>query len=144
LSPSLRTADFKCAKENAMSKSPGHREHPEHRVRERLLSNAIRVAVNGDVIAESTDVVKVEEDGHPPRYYFPRTDVKMELLDPSATTTTCPFKGEAHYFDVSSNGRRLKDAVWTYEEPYDEHADLKDRVAFWDDKLPEIEISPRL
>ena len=118
--------------------------HPEHRVRERLLSNAVRVAVNGDVIAESTDVVKVEEDGNPPRYYFPREDVRMERLDPSATTTKCPFKGEAHYFDVSSNGRRLKDAVWTYEEPYDEHADLKDRVAFWDDKLPEIEISPRL
>jgi len=127
-----------------MSKSPGHREHPEHRVRERLLSNAVRVAVNGDVIAESTDVVKVEEDGNPPRYYFPREDVRMERLEPSTTTTECPFKGQAHYFDVSSNGRRLKDAVWTYEEPYDEHADLKDRVAFWDDKLPEIEISPRL
>jgi uncharacterized protein (DUF427 family) len=127
-----------------MSKSPGHREHPEHRVRERSLSEPVRVAVNGDVIAESTDVVKVEEDGHPPRYYFPRADVRMERLQPSATTTKCPFKGEAHYFDVSSNGRRLKDVVWTYEEPYDEHEALKERVAFWDDKVPEIEISPRL
>jgi uncharacterized protein (DUF427 family) len=144
MSALLGTALFTCAKEIAMSKSPGHREHPEHHVRERVLANAIRVAVNGDVIAESTDVVKVEEDGNPPRYYFPREDVKMERLEPSATTTKCPFKGQAHYFDVSSNGRRLKDAVWTYEEPYDEHAGLKDRVAFWDDKLPEIEISPRL
>ena len=127
-----------------MSKSPGHREHPEHHVRERSLSEPIRVAVNGDVIAESTDVVKVEEDGHPARYYFPRVDVKMERLEPSATTTKCPFKGQAHYFDVSSNGRRLRDAVWTYEEPYDEHTALKDRVAFWDDKVHEIEISPRL
>jgi uncharacterized protein (DUF427 family) len=127
-----------------MSISPGHREHPEHRVRERPLSERIRVAVNGDVVAESTDVLKVEEDGNPPRYYFPRADVKMERLNPSTTTTRCPFKGEAHYFDVSTNGARLKDAVWTYEEPYDEHAALKDRVAFWDDKLPEIEISPRL
>jgi uncharacterized protein (DUF427 family) len=127
-----------------MSKSPGHREHPEHHVRERSLSEPIRVAVDGDVIAESNDVVKVEEDGHPPRYYFPRQDVKMERLAPSATTTKCPFKGQAHYFDVSSKGRKLKDAVWTYEEPYDEHATLKDRVAFWDDKLPEIKISPRL
>ena len=80
-----------------MSKSPGHREHPEHHVRERSLSNAIRVAVNGDVIAESTDVVKVEEDGNPARYYFPRVDVRMERLEPSATTTKCPFKGQAHY-----------------------------------------------
>ena len=127
-----------------MSKSPGHREHPEHRVRELPLSERIRVAVNGDVVAESTDVLKVEEDGNPPRYYFPRADVKMERLNPSTTTTRCPFKGEARYFDVSTDSGRLKDAVWTYEQPYDEHAALKDRVAFWDDKVPEIEISPRL
>jgi uncharacterized protein (DUF427 family) len=137
-------AELRGAKETVMSKSPGHRQHPEHHVRERALSEPIRVAVNGAVIAESDDVVKVEEDGNPPRYYFPRSDVKMELLERSATTTKCPFKGQAHYFDVRSNGRRLKDAVWSYEEPYDEHADLKDRLAFWDDKLPEIEISPRL
>jgi uncharacterized protein (DUF427 family) len=127
-----------------MSQSPGHREHPSHRVREHPLSERIRAAVNGEVIAESTDVIKVEEDGNPPRYYFPRADVRMERLAPSATTTHCPFKGQARYFDVSSNDRRLKDAVWTYEEPYDEHAALKDRVAFWDDKVPEIETSPRL
>jgi uncharacterized protein (DUF427 family) len=68
----------------------------------------------------------------------------MDRLTRSTTTSQCPFKGQASYFDLTSNGRRLKDAVWTYEEPYDEHADLKSRVAFWDDKLPEIEISPRL
>ncbi len=127
-----------------MSQSPGHRQHPEHRVREQRLGERLRVAIDGAVVADSTDVIKVDEDGNPPRYYFPRADVQMDRLEPSATTTKCPFKGEAHYFNWSSDGRRLQDVVWTYEEPYDEHADLRDRLAFWDEKSSEIEISPRL
>lgn len=126
-----------------MSQSPGHRQHPSHHVRERPIAERLRVALGDDVIADSTDVIKVEEDGNPARYYFPRADVQMDRLERSATTTKCPFKGEAHYFDLSSDGRRLKDVVWTYEDPYDEHADLRDRIAFWDDKAPEIEITPR-
>lgn len=127
-----------------MSKSPGHRQHPEHKVREQPLAQRLRVALSGEVIADSTNVIKVEEDGSPSRYYFPRSDVRMSLLERSTTTSNCPFKGEAHYFDLNSDGRRLKDVVWTYEEPYDEHTDLKDRLAFWDDRSPELAISPRL
>ncbi len=126
-----------------MSQSPGHRQHPDHRVREQPLAERMRVELGGEVIADSTHVIKVDEDGNPPRYYFPRADVQMNRLQRSATTTKCPFKGEARYFDLTSGERRLKDVVWTYEEPYDEHASLKDRIAFWDDKSPELAISPR-
>ncbi len=121
-------------------KSPGHREHPEHHVNETHLDQRVKVEIDGRVVAESNDVMRVDEDGYPPRYYFPRTDVKMDLLTPSDTTTKCPFKGEAHYFDVQLGGTNLHDAVWTYEEPYEEHTALKDRVAFWDDKMKEISI----
>jgi uncharacterized protein (DUF427 family) len=121
-------------------KSPGHRDKPDHKVEETHLHEPIKVKVNGELIAEANDVIKVDEDGNPPRYYFLRSDVKMEKLAPTETTTKCPFKGTAHYFSVDAGGRSLKDAVWTYEEPFDEHADLKDRVAFYDDKIPEIAI----
>lgn len=126
-----------------MSKSPGHREHPDHKVVERQLKDRVRVEIEGQTIADSSDVIKVEEDGSPPRYYFPRSDVDMNRLEASPTTSQCPFKGVAHYFSIDAGGKQLKDAIWSYEEPYDEHVALAGRLAFYDEKMPEIRISPR-
>jgi len=123
-----------------MSKSPGHAEHPEHAVRETRLPDVVKIRIDGLTVAESEDVIRVDEDQHPPRYYFPRSDVRMETLQPSDTTTYCPFKGKATYFDLDAQGRHLRDAVWSYEQPYDEHADLAQRVAFDSDKYPLIHV----
>src|SRR5688572_24302234 len=121
-----------------MNKSPGHQLMPDHNVEEQRVRESMKVEVNGETIAQSTDVIRVKEDGHPDRYYFPRNDVQMKKLERTLTTTECPFKGTAHYFNINVNGQRLNDAVWTYEDPYDEHLDLRERVAFYDDKIPEI------
>lgn len=121
-------------------KSPGHQTWPDHQVREEHLDERVLVEINGEIVADSRDIIRVDEDESPPRYYFPRADVRMEKLEPSDTESQCPFKGHAHYFTVNAGGKRLEDAVWTYEEPYDEHRALKDRVAFWDEKAPEIRI----
>lgn len=128
------------SKERGMGKSPGHQKWPNHKVEERHLRHRVQVKAHGEVVADSRDVIEVKEDDHPARYYFPREDVKMNQLEPSKTTTKCPFKGTAHYFSVRTNGKKLSDVVWTYEDPYDEHRDLKDRVAFDDAEMPEIEI----
>jgi uncharacterized protein (DUF427 family) len=103
-----------------MPKSPGHREHPEHKVLETHLDHDVRVDVNGERVATSHDVVKVEEDGSPARYYFRRADVAMDKLTRSDMTTKCPYKRTARYFGIRA-GRR---------------------VAFHEDEFPEISIAP--
>ena len=123
-----------------MSKSPGHAQWPKHQIRERHLPEHIVASVNGEPIADSNDVIRVEEEGHPARHYFPRGDVRMDRLQASTETTQCPFKGNAVYFSVVADGRVLKDAAWSYEAPYDEHGDLKERIAFYTERAPEIEI----
>ncbi len=120
--------------------SPGHKEHPAHKVLERHVDGRVTVKVGGQTVADSRDVVEVDEDGNPPRYYFPRGDVKMSMLARTATTSQCPFKGTAHYFAVKTGERTLPDSVWSYEVPFDEHAALKSRLAFWEGKTPEIAI----
>jgi len=126
-----------------MSSSPGHQRWPHHKVSESRVAQRVTVEINGQTIADSADVIRVDEDRSPPRYYFPRSDVKMNLLERTQTTTECPFKGIAHYFRLRTPGTgdgHLEDAVWTYEEPYDEHRALKDRLAFYDDKYKDIHV----
>lgn len=123
-----------------MSKSPGHAKWPDHQVKELHSDQHVRVEVDGELIADSRNVVRVDEDKHPVRYYFPRTDVRMELLERSATTTECPFKGTATYFHLRTGDRKLEDAAWSYETPYDEHLGLRDRLAFYDERYPDIRV----
>lgn len=127
-----------------MSKSPGHQKWPEHKVVETQVDKRVTVELDGKVIADSLHAIRVDEDGSPARYYFPRGDVTMDKLQRTASTSQCPFKGTAHYFslamDGGGNGGKLDDAVWTYEEPFDEHQTLKDMLAFYDDKYRNIHV----
>ncbi|HEX8962396.1 MAG TPA: DUF427 domain-containing protein [Rhodocyclaceae bacterium] len=123
-----------------MGKSPGHQKWPNHKVEDAPTAQRVTVEIGGQQIADSRSVVRVEEDQHPVRYYFPRSDVRMEMLEKTSDTTQCPFKGTASYFNINLGGRKFEDAVWSYEDPYDEHRDLQDRLAFYDDKLPEIHV----
>ena len=116
-------------------KSPGHQQHPGHKVLEKPVRGKMRAQLGADVLAESSNVIEVDEDQNPPRYYFPRADVRMDKLKPSETRTCCPFKGEASYFSMELGDGPLPDAAWTLETPYDEHADLTSRIAFYSEKF---------
>ena len=123
-----------------MQKAPGHQKWPDHTVEEKHLDQEVHVEVNGQVVAESTDVIEVDEDDHPARYYFPRSDVDMDLLESSEKTTECPFKGHGRYFDVQTEDRTFENAAWSYEDTYEEHRDLEDRIAFHDLEIADVEL----
>ncbi|MBL6752342.1 MAG: DUF427 domain-containing protein [Nevskia sp.] len=123
-----------------MTQSPGHRKFPDHRIVETRVPHRMQAIVNGEVVADSADVIRLEEDRHPVRFYFPRADVRMDRLERTQTATECPFKGTARYFSLKTAGHTLPDAVWTYEEPYDEMQGIKDRLAFYEDQFTQIQV----
>lgn len=86
----------------------------------------VKATWNGQVIAESDDIVTVEGNA-----YFPRSAVKDEYLRPSDTHTVCPWKGTASYFSLEVGGQHNADAAWYYPEPKDAAREITDRVAFW-------------
>jgi uncharacterized protein (DUF427 family) len=81
---------------------------------------------NGEVIAESDDTVVVEGN-----HYFPPDSVRREYLRSSSTTTICPWKGTAHYYNVVVQGKENRDAAWYYPSPKEAASAIKDHIAFW-------------
>jgi uncharacterized protein (DUF427 family) len=80
----------------------------------------------GKVIAESSDTVDVEGN-----QYFPADSVSKNVLKSSTHTSTCPWKGTAHYYHVEVDGMKNENAAWYYPEPKPAAAEIKGRIAFW-------------
>jgi len=77
----------------------------------------IRAFVGGEALVDSRRAVLLHESGHLPVYYFPREDVRMDLLEPTEHRTQCPHKGEASYWTIRVGRREVPNAVWSYEQP---------------------------
>jgi uncharacterized protein (DUF427 family) len=86
----------------------------------------VKAIWNGEVIAESNDTVVVEGN-----HYFPPEALRKEFFVESTKKTTCPWKGEASYYDVVVAGARNDGAAWTYPTPKEAAAQIAHRVAFW-------------
>jgi len=119
---------------------PGYSKHPEHRIDTSPASARVRITFNGKVIADTQDAIKLEESGYAPVFYVPRQDVKMEYLTRTGHRTHCPFKGDASYYTLSSGERTEQNAVWSYEQPYDEVSVIRERLAFYPSKVDHIEV----
>ena len=71
----------------------------------------------------------------PTRYYLPKTSVNWENTKESTTTSSCPYKGMAEYYDVVVRGKEHKDAIWWYKYPTPESVAVAGRVCFYNEKV---------
>ncbi len=108
---------------------------PDYRVDLEPNAERIRVRFNGEIVSDSRRTLVVHETKHDPVIYFPREDVRFELLERTRHQTFCPFKGDASYWSLRVGDRIEKNAVWSYESPFDEVAGLKDYIAFYPDRV---------
>ncbi|HEX7052659.1 MAG TPA: DUF427 domain-containing protein [Burkholderiales bacterium] len=112
--------------------APGFKERPDHRIDVTPAAKRVRASFGGELIAETDEALAMKEGSYPVVYYFPRKDVRMERLERSTHRTHCPFKGDASYFSLKGGPR---DAVWSYEQPFDEMAAIREYLAFYPDKV---------
>ena len=95
----------------------GHVRDPYHRVDVLDSSRHVKVSLGGVTVAESTRPKALYETGLPVRWYIPPEDVRLDLLVPSDTRTTCAYKGRASTLSVRVDGELHEDVVWTYPDP---------------------------
>ena len=112
---------------------------PDHPITIQPNQSRVVVTLGERVIADTREALTLREASYPPVQYIPRKDVDMTALTRSATTTYCPYKGEASYFSIPAGGERSGDAIWTYESPYAAVAEIKDHLAFYPDRVDAIE-----
>ena len=91
----------------------------------------IRVVVEGEVVADSTATKRVLETSHPPVYYIPAGDIRMDLLTATDRNSWCEWKGTALYFNVVVGDRTIPNAAWAYPSPTPQFERIRDHLAFY-------------
>jgi len=104
------------------------------------VSKHIKVVFNGVVLAETDRAIRYLETSHPPNYYIPPEDVNHDCLSASGRTTTCEWKGTAHYLSVHCGDRVEKNAAWFYPEPHPEYSAIAGYIAFYPQQMDECTV----
>ncbi|NKB57257.1 MAG: DUF427 domain-containing protein [Alphaproteobacteria bacterium] len=114
---------------------PGYAKKPDYRIDMVPAGKQVRVEVNGQVIADSANVMLMQEQNHKPVCYFPMSDIEMAHFERTDHSTHCPFKGDASYWTLTVGERVLEDVMWGYETPCDEVSGIKGYVALYRDRI---------
>jgi uncharacterized protein (DUF427 family) len=104
------------------------------------VESRVTVTVRGVTLADSTRARVLHETGLPDRHYIPRADVAMDHLVPTATTSHCPFKGDAVYWSAVVGDTTVVDVAWSYPTPIDGRDDIAELICFFDEKVDSIAV----
>src|SRR6266853_2543242 len=112
-----------------------HPRDPYTRVDTVHSSRHVRIEVDGQVVAETRRPILLFETGLPTRYYIPKLDVRMDLLEPSEYVTRCPYKGVARHWSARVGDKLVKDIVWSYPAPIPECPKIENLLSFYNERI---------
>jgi len=113
-----------------------HARDPYKRIEVLESARHVEVVLDAIKIADSSRPYVLFETGLPPRFYLPKLDIRMDLLEPTATQTACPYKGvTSQYWTVTVNGQRHTDLAWCYEYLTPEAGKIAGRVCFYNEQV---------
>jgi len=111
---------------------------PDHPITIAPHPNRVRIVFNGQTIADTTRALVLSEANYKPVFYIPREDVRSGLLERTAKSTHCPYKGDASYFTIHVDDRASEDAIWSYETPFPAMNEIAGHMAFYPNRVDEI------
>lgn len=119
-----------------------HARDPYVRIDILASSRHVRVSVEGQIVAESDRAHMLFETSLPTRYYLPKEDVRMDLLEVSGLVTECAYKGRPSHFSLRGSGAAGEHVAWCYESPHPEALKVQGKIAFYNEKV-QIEVDGR-
>ncbi len=117
-----------------------HARDPYTRIDIQPSSRHVVVRYRGELLADTRRPTILFETGLPPRFYLPRSDVRMDLLHPSTMRTGCPYKGFARYWSIVAGAGTLANAAWSYPMPLPEAIRVAGLISFWPEISRDLEI----
>jgi uncharacterized protein (DUF427 family) len=125
-----------------MSAKPMKIPGPDHPITVQPSRSHVVIKIAGRILADTRDALSLKEASYPAVLYIPRKDVDMAMLERTDHESYCPFKGDASYYSIPAGGEHSRNAVWTYETPYDAVSEIKEHLAFYPDRVDAIEETP--
>ena len=115
---------------------------PDHPITITAAPYRVRVTFAGHVVADTRRALSLADASYEPVMYIPREDVDLGLFERTEHETRCPYKGEASYYSIRTDGRVAQNAAWSYQQPLPAVAAIAGHMAFYPNRVDSLEQLP--